>query len=139
MEVLLAILPVIAKLLELIIWVIRQWEKWDAFKREQFKQFLKDLNATAANIKSQMRGALNEDTYMQQNTQLKNLQYTAIRGRIIEILRTGAGINDLKLIPEMRIGALISVKENEILNILVGQLDYIEKAQSMAKILVELL
>jgi hypothetical protein len=86
-----------------------------------------------------MRDGINEDVYLGQVSKLKALQYKSIRDVILPILSSGNGINELLHIDDMRINALVAQKETEIRAILIRQLDYIEKSQAIAKILVELL
>jgi len=127
------ILELIVIALKLVYTIVGSIIKWKVEERNRFEERMRTISKLLKDAVENKDEALNEEDYLSNLEWEKQQRYQTYKRRSIEIISLGGGVNDLIAVTEMGMGLRITVKKEEVIEILLKNLGVEEKAQLIAK------
>lgn len=132
-----AVVTFLTKAFEVLMWILKEYSKWDEYKKEKWNTFMVSQVAAWDNLRRDMKQTFDEDKYKAQTDVAKFQRYEGYRNILIDLLSRGSGILDIVACTRAGIGAKADQFRPEIVAILVKDIASGERAQLIAKFLVD--
>ena len=133
-----SILELIVISLKLVYTIIHAIIKWNLEERLRFEERIKTVSMLLKEAVENKDESLNEDSYLSNLEWEMKQRYETYKEKSLEILRQGGGIVELENVSDMGMGLRIQDKKENIIQILLKNLDIVEKSKWIAKEIIEI-
>jgi len=131
------ILELIVIALKLVYTIVGSIIKWKVEERNRFEERMKTISKLLKDAVENKDESLNEEDYISNLEWEKQVRYKTYKQKSIEVLSVGKGITELEAVTDMGMGLGISNNREAVVQILLKNLAVEEKAQWIAKELLE--
>jgi len=132
------ILELIVISLKLVYTIVGSIIKWKVEERNRFEERMKTIANLLKEAVDNKDESLNEEDYLSNLEWEKQERYKTYKQNTIDVLTLGGGINDLIAITSMGMGLRVTNRKDSVVQILLKNLVLEEKAQWIAKDLLEI-
>jgi len=132
------ILELIVISLKLVYTMVGSIIKWKVEERDRFEKRMKTIATLLKEAVDNKDESLNEEDYLSNLEWEKKERYKTYKQQTLDTLALGGGINDLSAVTLMGMGLRVVNKKELIISILLKNLEIEEKAQWVAKELLEI-
>jgi len=132
------ILELIVIALKLVYTIVGSIIKWKVEERDRFEERMKTIANLLKEAVDNKDESLNEEDYLSNLEWEKQERYKTYKQNTLVVLNLGGGINELMIIPSMGMGLRVTNKKEAVIQILLKNLGIEEKAQWVAKDIIEL-
>jgi len=133
------ILELIVIALKLVYTIVGSIIKWKVEERNRFEERMKTIATLLKEAVDNKDESLNEEDYLSNLEWEKQERYKTYKQNTLEVLTQGGGINELAGITAMGMGLRVTNKKEDVIKILLKNLAIEEKAQWVAKDILEVL